>query len=235
MAGDWNRRGLRGPKDVLRDAARRDRGGVAEVARVSWKLCPEIVSAAESFAEQVIYIPVSATADSPEVDPKSGLFGIRPRDIDPMWAEVPLLYVLSRWLEGLVPYGQPIAACVAASMLPTLARIRSQRRDREPPAGPVPRMQRREGPSREFGTHLHFSAEGAQAWQPRFLHGGDDARNAAATGRSTGIAERLPAHFPSSQDPQAALNPVVHSHLRISVGGRNYHLLSRGCGRGAGL
>ena len=72
-----------------------------------WKLCPEIVSAAESFAEQVIYMPVSATGRSPEVDPKTGAFGVRPRDMNPMWAETPLLYVLSRFVEGLVPYRRP--------------------------------------------------------------------------------------------------------------------------------
>ncbi len=77
---------------------------------VLWNHCPEIVSAAESFAEQVIYIPVSATGRSPEVDPKTGSFGIRPRDINPMWAEVPLFYILSRWMEGLVSYRRPGAA-----------------------------------------------------------------------------------------------------------------------------
>ena len=34
------------------------------------------------------------------------------------------------------------------------------------------------------------------------------------------------------QDPQAALNPVVQSHLRISIAGRNYHVLSRICAAG---
>jgi hypothetical protein len=34
------------------------------------------------------------------------------------------------------------------------------------------------------------------------------------------------------QDPQAALNPVVQSHLRLSVAGRNYHILSRICAAG---
>ena len=34
------------------------------------------------------------------------------------------------------------------------------------------------------------------------------------------------------QDPQAGLNPVVCSHLRISVAGRNYHVLSRVCAAG---
>jgi hypothetical protein len=34
------------------------------------------------------------------------------------------------------------------------------------------------------------------------------------------------------QDPQASLNPVVYSHLRISVAGRNFHVLSRVCAAG---
>jgi hypothetical protein len=74
---------------------------------VLWKLCPEIVSAAEGFAEQVIYMPVSATGRSPEIDPATGAFGIRPRDMNPMWAETPLLYALSRWTEGLISYRRP--------------------------------------------------------------------------------------------------------------------------------
>ena len=34
------------------------------------------------------------------------------------------------------------------------------------------------------------------------------------------------------QDPQAALNPVVRSHVKLSVGGRSYHVLSRICAAG---
>ena len=74
-----------------------------EVREVLWKLSPEIVSAAESFAEHVLYVPISATGRSPELDPKTGAFGVRPRDIRPMWAEVPLLYGLNRAKCVLVP------------------------------------------------------------------------------------------------------------------------------------
>jgi hypothetical protein len=75
-----------------------------------WKLSPEIVSAAESFAEQVLYLPVSATGRSPEIDPATGAKGFRPRDIHPQWVEVPLLYTLSRWVDGLVPHLRPGAS-----------------------------------------------------------------------------------------------------------------------------
>ena len=66
------------------------------------QLSPEIVAAAEGFAQEVIYLPVSATGCSPVVDPGTGAFGFRPRDIYPQWVEVPLLYIMARWMPGLV-------------------------------------------------------------------------------------------------------------------------------------
>ncbi|MEX2121849.1 MAG: hypothetical protein WD847_19870 [Pirellulales bacterium] len=77
------------------------------VRSLLWDLSPEIVSAAESFADTVVYIPVSAMGRGPEVDPGTGALGIRPCDIHPVWAEVPLLYVMSRYLRGLIPYLKP--------------------------------------------------------------------------------------------------------------------------------
>jgi len=65
-------------------------------------VCPELVHAAEDFAESVVYIPVSALGHTPEVgdDGKGGL--VRPADVRPLWATVPLLYSLCRWMPGLV-------------------------------------------------------------------------------------------------------------------------------------
>jgi len=74
------------------------------VRNLLWELCPEIVSAAEGFSDQVIFIPVSAIGRPPEVDPQTKALGIRPRDMQPQWAEVPLLYVMARWFQGIVPY-----------------------------------------------------------------------------------------------------------------------------------
>jgi hypothetical protein len=74
-----------------------------KVRDLLWRHSPEIVSAAEGFAEQVAYIPVSATGTAPQLDPKTGLLGIRPKDIRPVWAEVPVLYALCRWLRGAIP------------------------------------------------------------------------------------------------------------------------------------
>jgi hypothetical protein len=75
-----------------------------KVRSLLWDVSPEIVSVAESFASQVLYVPISATGCSPERDPRTGAFGFRPKDIQPIWAEVPLLYSMSRWMPGLVPY-----------------------------------------------------------------------------------------------------------------------------------
>jgi hypothetical protein len=77
--------------------------GLSERLRsLLWQVSPEIVSIAEAFASRVLYVPVSATGCSPEGDG----FGFRPCDIKPVWAEVPLLYAMSRWMEGLVPFHQ---------------------------------------------------------------------------------------------------------------------------------
>ena len=51
-------------------------------------------------------------------------------------------------------------------------------------------------------------------------------------GLATNLADRLESlsgyrHVFPAQDQQAALNPIVWSHLRLSVAGRTYHVLSR--------
>lgn len=64
--------------------------------------CPEVVAAAQGFAQDLTFIPVSATGRSPEVNPSTGSLGIRPRDIEPYWVEVPMLFALSYSARGLV-------------------------------------------------------------------------------------------------------------------------------------
>ncbi len=66
------------------------------------KYTPEIVAAAEGFAKHLIFLPVSATGRAPEINPETGGFGIRPREMAPYWVEVPMLVALSRWCAGLV-------------------------------------------------------------------------------------------------------------------------------------
>lgn len=66
------------------------------------ELCPEVVAAAEGFAEDLTFIPVSATGRSPEIDPETGALGIRPRDMDPYWVEAPVMFALHHLAHGLV-------------------------------------------------------------------------------------------------------------------------------------
>jgi len=73
------------------------------VRELLWKLSPEIVAAAEGFSEHVVYIPCSATGRGPVRDPEHReLVGFRPRGINPVWAEIPLIYALSKWTQGLI-------------------------------------------------------------------------------------------------------------------------------------
>ncbi len=75
------------------------------------KLAPEIVASAESFSEDVTYIPVSALGCSPKSmsgavsSDGSGkeMLGVNPSEIKPAWAEVPLLYAIHRTIPGLIP------------------------------------------------------------------------------------------------------------------------------------
>jgi hypothetical protein len=73
-----------------------------EVEALLRNYCPEVVAAAQGFAQDLTFIPVSATGRSPELDPATGSLGIRPRDIEPYWVEVPLLFALNYSARGLV-------------------------------------------------------------------------------------------------------------------------------------
>lgn len=68
-------------------------------------LVPQIVSTAESFVDpsKVVYLPVSATGGPPRPDAQGNLRH-RVGDLNPMWTEVPLLYVLSQFVPGLIPF-----------------------------------------------------------------------------------------------------------------------------------
>jgi serine/threonine protein kinase len=78
-----------------------------ELRELMNRYCPDVVAAAEGFAEDVTYIAVSALADRYEpdllqVDPQTRIVSIRPKDVRPYWAAVPLLYALGRALPGLI-------------------------------------------------------------------------------------------------------------------------------------
>ena len=70
-------------------------------------LCPAIVAAAERFSRRVCYVPTSATGCSPVVAGRKPTgepdYKFRRGSIQPIWAEVPLLWVLSELTTGLVP------------------------------------------------------------------------------------------------------------------------------------
>ncbi|MDD3587504.1 MAG: hypothetical protein PHQ75_10020 [Thermoguttaceae bacterium] len=81
---------------------------IREVSEVVRKLLmdvtPEVISMVEQFASDVVYVPVSATGGSPQVDAQTGTVGFRSKDINPIWVEVPMLYALARSTQGIIPF-----------------------------------------------------------------------------------------------------------------------------------
>ncbi len=63
--------------------------------------CPELVVAAEGFAQHVLYVPVSALGWN--VSSSAEVAMIRPADAQPYWVTVPILYALSKHVKGLIP------------------------------------------------------------------------------------------------------------------------------------
>ena len=94
----WRTQGNVTAVDVERIESRSDR-----VRELLERFSPEVVTAAESFARDITFVAVSSLGPHIEVDPHSGLAGVRPRNIRPHWTAVPLLYSLSRTMPGLVP------------------------------------------------------------------------------------------------------------------------------------
>jgi hypothetical protein len=68
------------------------------------RFSPELVSSAEAFSKHVWFIPVSATGRAPQKDPQTGIVGVRPRDVRPVWCDVPLAAVISQHGQGLIPF-----------------------------------------------------------------------------------------------------------------------------------
>lgn len=73
-----------------------------KVEKLLRQFTPEIVAAAEGFAKDLTFLPVSAIGRSPELDPATKSLGVRPKDMAPYWVEVPILHALSRWTSGLI-------------------------------------------------------------------------------------------------------------------------------------
>lgn len=83
------------------DAARVERRS-QEVRSILLQTTPEVVAAAESFCQQVIYVPVSALGRAPELDPRTQKLAIRTQQIRPLWASVPFIYGIYRSVPGLI-------------------------------------------------------------------------------------------------------------------------------------
>ena len=93
-----------------------DRGAAIDLRRLQkvsqrmrelmFELAPDIVAAAEGFSEEVIYLPNSALGCSPEIvrlADRTEALGVRPCNIRPMLAELPMLYALHRAVPTLIP------------------------------------------------------------------------------------------------------------------------------------
>lgn len=68
----------------------------AGIRELFCRLTPEFVNTIESFADNVLYLPVSAIGHQPDQR------GVHPGDIHPLWVEVPFLHILSKM--GYIPY-----------------------------------------------------------------------------------------------------------------------------------
>jgi hypothetical protein len=85
----------------------------AALRKMLLKYTPEVVAAAEDFCKTIVYIPSSALGRGPELQEGTGMLGIRPRDIRPRWAAVPILYLFAKW-GSLLPAAKGPARPVAS-------------------------------------------------------------------------------------------------------------------------
>ena len=197
--------------------------GIEEVSRLVrtllWKISPEIVSAAESFASQVLYVPVSATGRGPETDPNTGAlrFPAQGHETD-LGRSAHALQ-----LEPLDPGARSLCQAGRSKEWARRATLR-----------------RANGGTAETATEVAaMSQELIYTSAPRGLKPGSQGfcTVVSTQGISASLAQRLEAlsgyrHVFPPPDPNARLNPVLFSHLVFSVAGRRCHVLSRVCDAG---
>lgn len=125
-----------------------------------WDYTPEIVSAAESFADEVYYVPVSATGKETEVDPSTGLLGVRSSDMNPIWVEVPVLMAMCKWIPGLIP-------TTATGLQPPMFRVvqggRAAAAASPAPASPAPGTEA--CPAKRRTLPIHDDSPDRLAWR----------------------------------------------------------------------
>jgi hypothetical protein len=86
------------------------------IRRVLRDNCPEVVNAAEEFAEHVYYFGVSALGAAPVKLPDSGLWGVRPADVKPVNVCAPILYAMHLRLPGIIPVAKRQAKLAAGKV-----------------------------------------------------------------------------------------------------------------------
>ncbi len=76
-----------------------------QVRQLLLKYAREVVVAAEALSQKVLFVPVSALGTPPEVleSEQGQALGVRPKNIRPMWVEIPFFYLLYRCVPGLLP------------------------------------------------------------------------------------------------------------------------------------
>ena len=80
------------------------------LAKLLRETAPDIVAVCEAFCDDITYLPVSSQGCSPVVSESNpSLLGVRPEEISPIWAEVPLLYAINRGKCFLIPTGETSA------------------------------------------------------------------------------------------------------------------------------
>ncbi|NIA13339.1 MAG: hypothetical protein GWP08_04605 [Nitrospiraceae bacterium] len=74
------------------------------IRKLFMEACPEFVATAEGLSEIVRYIPVSSLGGSPTLVGKGeqGFYGICPKDIQPKWVTVPMMYCMSKWAKEVL-------------------------------------------------------------------------------------------------------------------------------------
>ena len=63
---------------------------------------PNIVNACENFAKDTVYIPVSSFGSRPTLGSENNAM-VKPSEIRPIWASVPMLYALAKTVKDILP------------------------------------------------------------------------------------------------------------------------------------
>lgn len=76
----------------------------ASLRELLLKLCPEVVTAADEFSSNVLFVPTSSFGRQVEThhDGERETVGVMANELDPMWVEVPILYLLATVRKGVI-------------------------------------------------------------------------------------------------------------------------------------